>query len=57
VHGLDHWGRYIDEFAPVDGRWLITHRREFTDAAFVGGWGARAAGEGDIDHLTRPLPF
>ena len=19
VHGLDHWGRYLDEFAPVDG--------------------------------------
>ena len=57
VHGLDHWGRYLDEFAPVDGRWLITHRREVTDAAFVGGWGARAGGDGDIDHLTRPLPF
>jgi hypothetical protein len=57
VHGLDHWGRYLDEFAPVDGKWLITHRREITDAAFVGGWGARAAGDGDIDHLTRPLPF
>ena len=57
VHGLDHWGRYLDEFAPVDGRWLITHRREITDAAFEGGWGARAAGDGDIDHLTRPLQF
>ena len=41
MHGLDHWGRYLDEFAPVDGKWLITHRREITDAAFAGGWGAR----------------
>jgi hypothetical protein len=57
VHGLDHWGRYLDEFAPVGGRWLITHRREITDAAFEGGWGARAAAQGDIDHLTRPLSF
>jgi hypothetical protein len=57
VHGLDHWGRYLDEFAPVDGKWLITHRREITDAAFEGGWGARAAESGDIDHLTRPLQF
>ena len=57
VHGLDHWGRYLDEFAPVDGKWLITHRREITDAAFEGGWGARAAGGGDIEHLTRPLAF
>jgi hypothetical protein len=57
VHGLDHWGRYLDEFAPVDGRWLITHRREMTDAAFAGGWGARAAGDHAIEHLTRPLEF
>jgi hypothetical protein len=57
VHGLDHWGRYLDEYAPVDGRWLITHRREITDAAFEGGWAARAASDGDIDHLTRPLQF
>ena len=42
VHGLDHWGRYLDEFAPIDGKWLITHRREMTDAAFEGGWGAGA---------------
>ena len=57
VHGLDHWGRYLDEFAPVDGKWLITHRREITDAAFAGGWGARASrGEG-IEHITRPLAF
>jgi hypothetical protein len=57
VHGLDHWGRYLDEFAPVDGKWLITHRREITDAAYAGGWGARASGEGDIEHITRPLSF
>src|SRR3954451_23105615 len=57
VHGLDHWGRYLDEFAPVDGKWLITHRREITDAAFEGGWGARA-GEGTVvEHLSRPLAF
>ena len=52
VHGLDHWGRYLDEFAPVDGKWLITHRREQTDAAFVGGWGAGAAGGDAVEHLT-----
>ena len=57
VHGLDHWGRYLDEFAPVDGKWLITHRREMTDAAFAGGWGAGAAAGEAVEHLTRPLPF
>lgn len=30
-HGLDHWGRYIDEFELRDGRWLITKRRAITD--------------------------
>jgi hypothetical protein len=57
VHGLDHWGRYLDEFAPVDGRWLITHRREITDAAFAGGWGDTTIGEEALGHLTRPLSF
>jgi hypothetical protein len=57
VHGLDHWGRYLDEFAPVDGKWLITHRREMTDAAFAGGWGAGAAGADAVEHVTRPLSF
>lgn len=57
VHGLDHWGRYLDEFAPIDGKWLITHRREITDAAYAGGWGARASGGEGIEHVTRPLSF
>jgi ketosteroid isomerase-like protein len=25
--GLDHWGRYRDVLALIDGRWLFTHRR------------------------------
>ena len=29
--GLDHWGRYIDEYGVVDGRWVFTSRREFMD--------------------------
>ena len=32
--------------APIDGRWLITHRREITDAAFEGGWVRLRAGGG-----------
>ncbi len=56
MHGLDHWGRYLDEFAPVDGKWLITHRREQTDAAFAGGWGAGAAG-GDAVAASSPGPW
>src|SRR3954467_704487 len=26
VTGLDHWGRYSDRFAIVDGQWRFTHR-------------------------------
>lgn len=37
-HGLDHWGRYLDEFAVVDGRWRFTKRREVLDGYVPGGW-------------------
>jgi hypothetical protein len=39
-HGLDHWGRYIDEFGLVDGRWRFTRRRVFVDGWVDGGWAA-----------------
>jgi hypothetical protein len=25
--GLDHWGRYVDQYGALDGRWHFTHRR------------------------------
>ena len=37
-HGLDHWGRYVDEFGVVDGRWRFTRRRVYTDGAAPGGF-------------------
>jgi len=37
-HGLDHWGRYLDEFGVVDERWCFTRRRVLTDGATPGGW-------------------
>ena len=40
-HGPDHWGRYKDVLAPVDGRWRFTLRLVHTDGATPGGWGAR----------------
>jgi hypothetical protein len=29
--GLDHWGRYIDQFRTVDGDWRFAHRRVTID--------------------------
>lgn len=29
--GLDHWGRYMDEFRVVDGAWKFAHRRVTVD--------------------------
>ena len=30
-HGLDHWGRYVDELVRIDGAWLFAHRRVTVD--------------------------
>ena len=29
--GLDHWGRYIDQYRTVDGRWRFARRRVTVD--------------------------
>jgi len=36
--GLDHWGRYVDEYRRSDGRWLFSRRKVTVDAALPGGW-------------------
>src|SRR5204863_7862101 len=38
--GLDHWGRYVDEFGIVDGRWVFRHRRVTVAGEIRGGWAA-----------------
>jgi hypothetical protein len=41
--GLDHWGRYLDEFGVVDGEWLITKRTVTTEGVDPDGWAAALA--------------
>jgi len=55
AHGLDHWGRYLDEYGLVDGEWRITHRKEHTDGVFEGGWAHQSAGTAVADVLTHPI--
>ncbi len=40
--GLDHWGRYVDAFRRVDGRWLFAQRTVSLDGCVPGGWADRA---------------
>jgi uncharacterized protein (TIGR02246 family) len=36
--GLDHWGRYVDDYRKVGDRWLFQRRKVTLDAAVPGGW-------------------
>jgi hypothetical protein len=31
AHGVDLWGRYVDDYGVRDGRWVITQRRALSD--------------------------
>lgn len=44
-HGLDHWGRYEDEYRRVDGRWHFSRRQVKTDGTTPGGWAAQRLGD------------
>jgi hypothetical protein len=36
--GVDHWGRYRDQFTVYRDQWLFRHRRVDTDGVTPGGW-------------------
>ena len=38
ARGLDHWGRYVDEYRRVDGRWKFARRRVHVDGQPPGSW-------------------
>jgi SnoaL-like domain len=37
-HGVDHWGRYRDQYVSSGDRWLFAHRYVRTDGTTPGGW-------------------
>ena len=39
--GLDHWGRYVDGYRRVEGRWRFASRRVSIDGTTPGGWAER----------------
>jgi hypothetical protein len=39
-HGLDHWGRYIDEYRVQEGSWRFSRRKVTLDGYTPGGMGA-----------------
>jgi len=40
-HGLDHWGRYDDEYHRTDENWRFARRRVRTDGFIPDGWAAQ----------------
>lgn len=37
--GLDHWGRYLDEYSGLEGQWKLQRRVVRVDGFTPGGWG------------------
>jgi 3-phenylpropionate/cinnamic acid dioxygenase small subunit len=46
AHGLDHWGRYIDKYVRIGGRWRFAHRKVFVDGRVERSWFAGGPSEG-----------
>jgi ketosteroid isomerase-like protein len=36
--GLDHWGRYLDEYRKIENHWRFQHRKVTTDATAPESW-------------------
>ena len=42
--GLDHWGRYLDEYRCSGGRWVFSRRRATLDGRVPGSWSETVRG-------------
>ena len=47
--GLDHWGRYLDEYSQSEGSWCFQARVVRVDGRVAGGWSDRT-----LARLERP---
>jgi hypothetical protein len=36
--GLDHWGRYIDDYIRIDGTWRFKRRHVYVDGSVANSW-------------------
>jgi hypothetical protein len=46
ARGLDHWGRYLDEYGVIGRRWQFVRRREFLDGFVPGSWTQSSRSDG-----------
>jgi hypothetical protein len=49
AHGLDHWGRYLDEYTRIEGRWFFARRKVTVDGRHEG-----LASDGRDERLLGP---
>ena len=45
--GLDHWGRYLDDYVRVDDTWRFARRRVLVDGEAPGSWASSRGGPED----------
>lgn len=47
-NGPDHWGRYLDTYCTIEGRWRFASRKVTLDGMVEGGWAALRNGGHEV---------